>query len=501
LTETTSEDSETREQAITVGRYMLHRQIARGGMASIHIAHLLGDVGFTRIVAAKRLRPELAENEEFVKMFLDEARVASKVHHRNVVPVLDVVSLNHEVVLVQDYVHGAPLSMLLRESHDASMPVPVPVAASIACQVLAGLHAAHETVDEIGTPLQIVHRDVSPQNIMIAVDGTARLLDFGVAKAVAAAHVTRKGTFKGKLSYAAPEQLRGGATRQSDVYALSVVLWELIVGQRLHRNAKTDDELITEIMTKTPPAVTLALRNERGLSGKYRWQQIEALEPIVRRGLARDLADRWATAAEMEEAITAAVPLASSTDVAQWMKQLVQPFLDSRERVIAAEEARWRSSQRPPSNQDAIPLIGPSHATEPVPAPIEPGKSLKVRTLIAIRARPRTILYTAGALVVAACMAIVLSVRAGDTARPDEPPVVRPVQPLPAAALAPAALAPIAPEPDCVTEPARPAPPPRPAPRPHRVVRPPVRRARPRTDCNPPYYFQGQKKIFKPACL
>src|SRR5215510_12519424 len=159
-----------KHQPITVGRYLLHRKIARGGMATIHIARLLGDVGFSRIVAAKRMHPELVEDREFVAMFLDEARIASKVHHRNVVPVLDVVSLGSEVVLVQEYVHGAPLSLLLRASCEAKTHVPIPVAAALACQVLAGLHAAHETIDEIGERLNIVHRDVSPQNIMVATD-------------------------------------------------------------------------------------------------------------------------------------------------------------------------------------------------------------------------------------------------------------------------------------------------------------------------------------------
>src|SRR5262252_6052350 len=123
---------------ITVGRYVLHRQIARGGMATIHIARLLGDEGFSRIVAAKRLLPEFAEDADFVAMFLDEARVASKVHHRNVVPVLDVVTTGEEVVLVQEYVHGVPLHWLLRTAHEAKTHVPINVAVSIACQVLAG---------------------------------------------------------------------------------------------------------------------------------------------------------------------------------------------------------------------------------------------------------------------------------------------------------------------------------------------------------------------------
>ena len=188
---------------LRVGRYLLHRQIARGGMATIHLARLMGDEGFSRIVAAKRLQPEFAEDADFVTMFLDEARVASKIHHKNVVPVLDVVMNNGEVVLVQEYVHGAPLNQLLKLARQNKEIVPINIAVALVANILSGLQAAHETTDEIGMPLNIVHRDVSPQNIMVATDGTSRLLDFGVAKATMAAHVTRENAFKGKLAYSA----------------------------------------------------------------------------------------------------------------------------------------------------------------------------------------------------------------------------------------------------------------------------------------------------------
>src|SRR5262249_31048709 len=156
-----------------------------------------------------------------------------------------------------------------------------------------------ETVDEIGTPLHVVHRDVSPQNIMIATDGTARLLDFGIAKATMAAHVTRDGQFKGKLAYSAPEQIRGAATQQSDIYSLSVVVWELLVGHRLHNTAQSDAELIGEIMTGRLPTITEVLAPEREWLGGNRWKQLETLEPIIQRGLDIDMVKRWQGAAEM----------------------------------------------------------------------------------------------------------------------------------------------------------------------------------------------------------
>ena len=419
----------------TVGRYLLHRKIARGGMATIHIARLLGDVGFSRIVAAKRLHPELAGDTEFVSMFLDEARVASKVHHRNVVPVLDVVTMGEEVVLVQEYVHGAPLSQLLRTINQAGAHVPVPVAATIACQVLAGLHAAHETRDELGTPLHIVHRDVSPQNVIIAADGSARLLDFGVAKASGAAHVTRKGIFKGKLSYSAPEQLRGQANKQSDIYALGVVLWELLVGHRMHDQVQNEARLITKIIEGNLPTVTEALADRRTWIGSYRWGQLAALEPIIRKALDSNLRRRWATAADMEEAIAAAVPLAPSADVVAWLRAVGKDFLEERESMIAEEEASWRRTVasgvgRPPSEPPAvIHARAPSELPPPAPrAPSEPAPPSLSTVRVTPRARVGFALIAALGLVIAVVAALLSrdlassSTRVAPAALTAEPP-------------------------------------------------------------------------------
>ena len=353
-------------------------------MATIHIARVMGDVGFSRIVAAKRLQPQLAEDGELVKMFIEEARIASKVKHRNVVPVLDVVLHGEELVLVQEYVHGVPLSWLLRSAAAAHARVPIPVATSIACQVLAGLHAAHETVDEMGTPLHIVHRDVSPQNIMIATDGTARLLDFGVAKAAMRAVTTRKGQFKGKLGYTSPEQLRGHSTRQSDVYAMSVVLWEMLVGRRYRKSTgRSETKVIEDIMTGALPTVTEALDNEKSWIGSYRWSQLVDLEPIVQLGLAIDTRLRWPTAATMEKAIAAAVPPASTTEVATWVAEYGREFLARREQAIAADEVSFRrstvmaaqgsQSMRPARGSESMPRLDDGAARPPrSPSPRSP---------------------------------------------------------------------------------------------------------------------------------
>jgi len=553
-------------EGITIGRYLLHRQIARGGMATIHIARLMGDEGFSRIVAAKRLHPEFAEDSDFVAMFLDEARIASRVHHRNVVPVLDVVTSGEDVVLVQEYVHGAPLHWLLRTAHEAKTHIPINVAVSIGCQVLAGLHAAHETSDEMGAPLNIVHRDVSPQNIMVSTDGTARLLDFGVAKASMTAHVTRDGTFKGKLAYSAPEHIKAAATRQSDVYSLAVVLWELVVGHRMHNTAQSEGALIHEVLSGSLPTITSQLAGEREWLGENRWRQIEVLEAIINKGLAVDTSARWSNAAEMEGALASAVPPASTTGVAAWLKALGKDFLEGRDKALAAEEASWRSEIRPRSRRAATPLPGEVHtlraAAEIAAAGTSAGSVVStvqptVQSVVQpapTKRRTVAVISALGAAVVVLSLVMIFGGHGGRTAvapsaavpvghvlEPSSaapamvavpapqvaappvaaPPVAVPI-PAPAAAAPPSLAEPRVPAAsDRALDDLRPAktihatpsnsggpggtrkrivatpkaPPTLPAAVP--AVAAPV----PASDCNPPYYFSGTKKIFKPACL
>src|ERR1700729_765840 len=195
-----------------VGRYALYGELASGGMATVHLGRLLGPVGFSRTVAIKRLHAQFAKDPEFVSMFLDEARLAARIRHPNVVQTLDVVATEGELFVVMDYVQGESLSRLLRASRTVG-PIPVRVASAILCGALHGLHAAHEATDEHGVPLGLVHRDMSPQNVLVDVDGSARVLDFGVAKAAGRTQTTGRGKIKGKLRYMAPEQIQGSVTR------------------------------------------------------------------------------------------------------------------------------------------------------------------------------------------------------------------------------------------------------------------------------------------------
>src|ERR1700733_1570494 len=278
------EDPEA-EKARVIGRYVLFGELAAGGMATVHFGRLNGPVGFSRTVAIKRLHPQFAKDPEFVTMFLDEARLAGRIRHPNVVPTLDVVATEGEIFLVMEYVQGESLSRLARALRVRQVVIPPDIAATILVGTLHGLHAAHEAKDEHGQPLDIVHRDVSPQNILLGTDGVPRVLDFGVAKAAGRLQTTREGQIKGKVSYMAPEQLHGGdVTRQTDIYAAAVVLWETLVGRRLFEGDNEAMVLIKAIEGRVPPASTLV----RGLSPAY--------DRVIERGIARDPAERWGTA-------------------------------------------------------------------------------------------------------------------------------------------------------------------------------------------------------------
>jgi serine/threonine-protein kinase len=191
-----------------VGRYALYGEIASGGMATVYLGRLLGQVGFSRTVAIKCLHPQFAKDPDFMSMFLDEARLAARIQHPNAVQTLDVVATEADLFLVMEYLQGESLSRLIKASTAKGQAIPLEIVTSIICGMLHGLHAVHEARDEHGAPLGIVHRDVSPQNVLVGVDGVARVLDFGVAKAAGRIQTTREGQLKGKLSYMAPEPSR-----------------------------------------------------------------------------------------------------------------------------------------------------------------------------------------------------------------------------------------------------------------------------------------------------
>src|SRR5215510_881712 len=192
-----------------LGKYHLVAEIARGGMGVVYLAMVQGPGGFNKLVVVKELKPELVEEPTFLTMFLDEARLAARLSHPNIVQTNEVGSDGNRCFMAMDYLDGRGLDRVRRRAHATGQDLSLPIHLRVICDMLAGLQYAHTLADFDGTPLAIVHRDVSPQNVFVTFDGHVKLLDFGIAKAVDSLHETRVGVLKGKVSYMSPEQARG----------------------------------------------------------------------------------------------------------------------------------------------------------------------------------------------------------------------------------------------------------------------------------------------------
>lgn len=324
--------------------------LATGGMATVHVARHVGDAGFERLVAVKRVHRHLLGDPEVFAMSSDEARLSALVRHPSVVATHQVIDAGGELLLVQEYVEGVSLSLLAKRAA-AEIPegrLPVEAAVRAVVDVLRALHAAHEAVDLRGEALQLVHRDVSPQNVLVGADGGGRLIDFGIARAAGRLAETRTGLIKGKVAYLAPEQVaEGDVDRRADLWATGVMLHELVVGRR-PIEAPTDTELMAKVMV-----------------GHADLAALEAVAPTlvdpVRRALARDPDDRFATAEAMADAIVAAVPPASDATMRALVQRLVGDDLAARRQDIL--EA-MREADTEADAVEGAPALAPSDATD-----------------------------------------------------------------------------------------------------------------------------------------
>jgi len=310
-----------------LGRYALFDQIAQGGMATVHLGRLVGPVGFSKIVAIKQMHESAAQNPEFVAMFLDEARLSGRVQHPNVVATFDVIAHSGEAFLVMEYVHGESLSALLRAARTRNERPSPEIAVHVLCDVLYGLHAAHEASDENGEQLLLVHRDISPQNIIVGVDGVARVLDFGIAKAAGRLQETQNGQLKGKLGYMAPEQLLGRPLdRRVDIFAAGIVLWEFLSGRKLF-DADNSGQLMYQVLeTEIPPLDSFM-------------DLPPALARAVERATSREVNERFATAQEFARELENSTQLVSTRRVGDWVTSLCGEALARRYERLKAIEA------------------------------------------------------------------------------------------------------------------------------------------------------------------
>jgi serine/threonine protein kinase len=275
--------------AATFGRYTLLRRLASGGMAEVHLASFEGAAGVRKLVAIKRILPEHEADDEFVAMFTNEARIAATLHHANVVQAYDFGCEGGSHFLAMEYLRGQDVRRIVRELARTGRPLPLDVAMAIGIGAAAGLHYLHEKRDAAGTSLGLVHRDVSPTNLFLTSDGIVKLVDFGIAKAARRSGDTQVGMVKGKIAYMSPEQSRAEAIdRRSDIFSLSIVLWELTVGRRLFQGS-SDEAVMSAIGgLEVPRPSQMAPRYPR------------ELERIVMKGLARDPDRRYETAEALQ---------------------------------------------------------------------------------------------------------------------------------------------------------------------------------------------------------
>lgn len=340
-TPTTVDDTRPDQPAPSVGpqglsrRYQILGAIASGGMASVHLGRQVERDGTSRTIAVKVMHPYLAGDPEMVAMFLDEARLSTKIHHPHVVGVSDVDMVGNDLVIVMEYVPGMNLLALQRALKKASgTRLPVRVVLRIMLDVLGGLHAAHELRDEHGRPLNIVHRDVSPHNVLVGLDGNAKIMDFGVATAAGRlAQTQADGTVKGKLRYLSPEQLhRKPLDRRVDVFSAGIVLWEALTGESLFGTG-TEAETLGRVLrhpiappSTHEPAVTLAL------------------DEVCLKALERDRDRRYATALELAQAIekAAAGEIASRQEVAALVRNVAGEEMARHEEALAAAPSTSR---------------------------------------------------------------------------------------------------------------------------------------------------------------
>jgi hypothetical protein len=370
-----------------LGRYEILGLLATGGMAEVFLGRLMGPSGFERVVVVKRILPHLAREADFVDMFLDEARIVAKINHRNVIQVSELGRDGDELYLVMEFVEGESLGGFMRRHWGSEREIGFELAAYVIAEACAGLHAAHELSDEDGRTQEVVHRDVSPQNLMITYDGQVKVLDFGIAKAVDRSARTATGTLKGKVEYMSPEQCKAQPLdRRSDVFALGTLLYELAANKRLFRRGNEVASLraVCDEPIPRPSDVVPGFPPE--------------LEAICLKALARDREERYRSADEMRRALigylrtTEHVGLHQETLAAR-MRELFADRLELKHALMRKVRTGNQVEAIPPPEVDlgvAVPVVPTmvthslAQAREAATAEtaVAPGRTLRAPALI-----------------------------------------------------------------------------------------------------------------------
>lgn len=340
------------EQEASVGKYKLIASLGHGGMADVYLAAVSGPAGINKLQVIKRLRRESATDPERVAMFLDEARLAARVNHPNVVQTFEVGAAEGAYFIAMEYLEGAPFNRLINRAR--TNPPKPGVLLHILADVLAGLHHAHELTDYDGTPLHVVHRDASPHNVLVTYEGQTKLLDFGIATSDVREADPKAGAVQGKVQYMAPEQARAkDLDRRADVFVMGIVLWEILAGRKMWERA-SNMEILHRLATGALPKLEDVRKNVP-----------EPLARIAARALAVDPADRYATAAAMRSDLTAYLDdndlRVSPEDIGRWV---TEQYADKREEIQRVIERQLGKLARSRS--------GTFHADTPLPESVEP---------------------------------------------------------------------------------------------------------------------------------
>jgi serine/threonine protein kinase len=333
-----------------VGKYRLIASLGQGGMATVYLAVVMGTSGFRKLAVVKLLRPEIAVDAEFVSMFLDEARLCARLSHPNIVHTYDVGVDKLGYVLAMEYLDGVSYHAGIAKLSKNGGPLKFPLQAKILLEVLEGLRYAHELPDYDGRSLQIVHRDVTPQNIFLTYNGQVKLLDFGIAKTAASSVNTATGVIKGKLTYMAPEQARGDAVdARTDLYAVGVMLWEAIAGKRRWPTGLSQPALFLRLATGELP------ENPGGAALGYPPE----FDDIAMKALAPKPEDRFQTAIEFSAAMEQAMRKMEPVALRDLGTMLSEAFAQGRERMRNAIEEQFRSidSGGPASEPHQVPVV------------------------------------------------------------------------------------------------------------------------------------------------
>ncbi len=282
----------TRTVTQTYGRYQLVRTLAVGGMGEVWLARQKGPVGFEKLVVVKRLLPHLSAEQEFINMFFDEARIAALLNHPNIAQIYDLGEVSGEYYIAMEYVHGQNLRVVAQQALDLKGGMPLALKCRVLADAAAALDFAHRAKSPSGQPLGLIHRDVSPQNIILGFSGAVKLIDFGVAKAAGKLAKTATGVIKGKYAYMSPEQAKGeDLDLRSDIFGLGIVFYEILASQRLFKRDNDTDTLKAVVYEKIPPPSSQA----KGIP--------KAVDAIVMKALERNRDDRFQTAGEMQLAL------------------------------------------------------------------------------------------------------------------------------------------------------------------------------------------------------